>query len=86
MAVASARYKFLMVNIGGVGRHSDGGIFKNSIIGHRFQHNQMYVPVPTPIIERGKAMPYMLVADEAFQLNNFTTISRKNINKRTKSF
>lgn len=72
MAIASARYKFLMVDIGGEGRHSDGGIFKNSIMSYRFQHNQMYIPVATPIIEGGKAMPYMLVADEAFQLNSFT--------------
>lgn len=41
-------------------------------MGYRFQHNQMYIPVPTPIIEEGKAMPYMLVADEAFQLNSYT--------------
>ncbi|XP_039314630.1 protein ALP1-like [Solenopsis invicta] len=72
MAVASARYKFLMVDIGGEGRHSDEGIFKNSVINYRLQHNQLYIPAPTPIITEGKAMPYMLVADEAFQLNNFT--------------
>lgn len=71
MAVASARYKFLMVDIGGEGRHSDGGIFKNSIIGNRFYHNEMYLSVPTSITEEGKALPYMLVADEAFQLNSF---------------
>jgi len=72
MAIASAQYKFLMVDIIGEGRHSDGGIFKNSIMGYRLQHNQMSIPLPTPIIEGGKAMPYMLVADEAFQLNSFT--------------
>lgn len=72
MAIASARYKFLMVDIGGEGRHCDGGIFKNSIMGHRFQRNEMHIPAPVPIITEGKAMPYMLVADEAFQLNNFT--------------
>lgn len=72
MAIASAQYKFIMVDIGGEGRHSDGGVFKNSVMGYRFQHNQMYIPAPTPIINEGKAMPYMLVADEAFQLNRFT--------------
>lgn len=72
MAIASARYKFLMVDIGGEDRHSDGGIFKNSIINYRLQHNQMYIPAPTPITRGGKVVPYMLVADEAFQLNKFT--------------
>lgn len=72
MAIASAQYKFLMVDIDGKSRHSDGRIFKNSVTGYRFQHNEMYLPVPTPITEEGKALPYMLVADEAFQLNNFT--------------
>ncbi|XP_018402805.1 PREDICTED: putative nuclease HARBI1 [Cyphomyrmex costatus] len=71
MAIASARYKFLMVDIDGEGRHSDGGIFKNSVMGYRFQHNQMYIPSPTPIIEGGEPMSYMLIADEAFQLNNY---------------
>lgn len=72
MAIVSAKYKFLMVDIGGEGRHSDRGIFKNSIMAQRLQQNEMYVPTPIPIFTGGKAMPYMLVADEAFQLNNFT--------------
>jgi len=36
MALISADYKFLVVDIGVQGRHSDGGIFKNSEVGHRF--------------------------------------------------
>ncbi|KYN15856.1 hypothetical protein ALC57_11937, partial [Trachymyrmex cornetzi] len=33
MAIASASYRFMLVDIGAQGRHSDGGIFLNSIMG-----------------------------------------------------
>jgi hypothetical protein len=72
MAVASATYKFLLVDVGAEGRHSDGGVFKNSIMGKLFADDELYVPPPSPIVENGDPMPYVLVADEAFQLNNYT--------------
>lgn len=79
MAIASARYKFLIVDIGAEDRHSDGEIFKNTVINYRLQHNQMYIPAPTPLLREGKAMPYMLVTDKAFQLNNFTLRLRESL-------
>lgn len=71
MAVASASYRFLLVDIGAEGRHSDGEVFKNSIMGQLFANNQIYVPPPSLIVENGDPMPYVLIADEAFPLTNY---------------
>ncbi|XP_018395909.1 PREDICTED: uncharacterized protein LOC108774331 [Cyphomyrmex costatus] len=71
LALVSATYKFLIVDIGAQGRHSDGGIFKNSAMGQRFYNNDMYLPAPSAISARHQ-VPYVIVADEAFQLNSFT--------------
>ncbi|XP_018403078.1 PREDICTED: putative nuclease HARBI1 [Cyphomyrmex costatus] len=72
MAVASASYRFLLVDIGAEGRHSDGGVFKNSLMGQLFADDKLNVPLPSLIVENGDPMPYVLVADEAFQLTNYT--------------
>ncbi|XP_018400698.1 PREDICTED: uncharacterized protein LOC108778099 isoform X2 [Cyphomyrmex costatus] len=70
MAVASALYRFLLVDIGAEGRHS--GVFKNSLMGQLFADYKLYLPLPSLIVENGDPMPYVLVADEAFQLTNYT--------------
>ncbi|XP_025266672.1 protein ANTAGONIST OF LIKE HETEROCHROMATIN PROTEIN 1-like [Camponotus floridanus] len=72
IAVVSASYEFLMVDIGAQGRHNDGGIFKGSIMGQRFENKQMELPPPCPLSNCSISVPYMLVADAAFQLNEYT--------------
>lgn len=71
LALVSATYKFLIVDIGAQGKHSDGGIFRHSVMGQRFYNNNMYLPAPSAISTRHQ-VPYVIVADEAFQLNLFT--------------
>lgn len=61
-----------MVDIGAQGRHNDGGIFKGSIMGQRFENKQMELPPPRPLSNCSISVPYMLVADAAFQLNEYT--------------
>lgn len=62
-----------MVDIGAQGRHNDGGIFKGSIMGQRFENEQMDLPSPCPLSNLSDIpVPYMLVGDAAFQLNKFT--------------
>jgi len=73
MALVSADYKFLMVDIGAQGRHSDGGIFKNSEMGRRFSEGLMNLPPPSIIdLAHTQPLPFVIIADEAFQLNSFT--------------
>lgn len=49
MAVASASYRFLMIDIGAQGRHSDGGTFRKSVMGQRFANKEMDLPVASPL-------------------------------------
>ncbi|XP_011883938.1 PREDICTED: uncharacterized protein LOC105571073, partial [Vollenhovia emeryi] len=87
MALVSATYKFLIVDIGAQGRHSDGGIFKNSAMGQRFYSNNMDLPDSSNITTR-HTTPYVIVADEAFQLNSFTMrpYPSKNLTKQQRIF
>lgn len=64
MALVSATYKFLIVDIGAQGRHSDGGIFKNSAMRQRFYNNTIDLPNSSAISVR-HTVPYVIVADEA---------------------
>ena len=53
--MCDAHYRFILVDIGDAGRHSDGGVLCKSISdGHA-------LPGTTQLI-----MPYAIVADEAF--------------------
>ncbi|XP_077279076.1 uncharacterized protein LOC143906704 [Temnothorax americanus] len=55
------------------GRHSDGGVFKNSEMGRRFSAGLMNLPSPNIIDPaHSYALPYVIVGNEAFQLNTFT--------------
>ncbi|KAM0727951.1 hypothetical protein ACS0PU_005420 [Formica fusca] len=60
LALVSATYKFLIVDIGAQGRHSDRGIFKNSVMGQRFYNNTMNLPDPSAISMRHN-VPYVIV-------------------------
>ncbi|XP_071581058.1 putative nuclease HARBI1 [Temnothorax nylanderi] len=71
LAISDAKYCFAMVDIGAEGRHSDGGVFKNSEIGKRFEEGTFKLPNMKPIEIDGPALPYVLLADEAFSLTTY---------------
>ncbi|XP_069606366.1 uncharacterized protein [Ranitomeya imitator] len=68
LAVVDSHYRFIIVNIGAYGRTGDSRVFNSSIMGRRLGENQLDLPqrqIPGSNVE---AVPYVLVADEAFQL------------------
>lgn len=71
MAISDAKYRFSVVDIGGEGRQSDGGIFRNSDIGRHFEEDHFMLPNAKPIEINGPALPYVLLADEAFPLTTY---------------
>ncbi|XP_066587594.1 uncharacterized protein [Prorops nasuta] len=71
LAICDANYKFLYVDIGAYGRRSDGGIFKDSLIGLKFRTNKMNLPSPQSLCPGGPPLPYILVGDEAFPLTHY---------------
>lgn len=68
MAICDAHYKFTMVDIGDSGRNSDGGVFANSQMGEAFVKKQLHIPDAEALPGTQKKYPYVLVGDEAFQL------------------
>ncbi|XP_039305688.1 protein ALP1-like [Solenopsis invicta] len=72
LAVCDANYVFRYVDIGAYGRRSDGGIFKDSIMGTKLENKQMRIPEAAPISdERETPLPYCIVGDEAFPLKTY---------------
>ncbi|XP_036143028.1 protein ALP1-like [Monomorium pharaonis] len=71
LGICNANYCFTFVDIGAYGRRSDGGIFKDSLIGQKFHNMEMNLPQPRPLTSNGESLPYVLVGDEAFQLTNY---------------
>lgn len=71
LAISDAKYRFIIVNIGGEGRQSDGEVFRNSFIGNYIESGLLKLPNPKPIETDGPVLPYVLLADEAFPLTNF---------------
>ncbi|XP_033229935.1 uncharacterized protein LOC117181415 [Belonocnema kinseyi] len=68
---SDAHYRFIAVDIGALGRRSDGWVFRESRIGRRFERNTLHVPPPSTIDEKGTKLPYVLVGDIAFSLSSF---------------
>lgn len=69
LALCDAQYRFTLVDIGGEGRHSDGGIFKNSTIGQRINSNDMNFPAPRTLGSGNVPLNYFIAADGAFPLS-----------------
>ena len=71
MALVDACNKFLCVDIGAYGRQSDAGVFSNSELGEALAApNSLNLPAAEPIpgAEHLGPMPYVVVGDEAFPL------------------
>jgi len=68
LAVCDAHYRFVLVDIGNSGRHSDGGVFNHSRIGRKFEQGLLNFPPPACLPGSSICMPYYFVADDAFPL------------------
>jgi len=69
-ALVDANYNFIFVDCGCQGRISDGGVFKNSELFKNMENQSLSLPSPTPLPGRTKSIPYYMIGDEAFPLNN----------------
>lgn len=71
MALADANCCFTVVDIGAEGRRSDGGILQNSVLKCLLEDKCLNVPEARSISDKGPKLPYVIVGDEAFALNNY---------------
>ena len=42
-------YRFILVDIGEAGRHSDGGVLSNSLFGQALEEGSLSIPEPSPL-------------------------------------
>lgn len=66
MAIADAHYRFIYIDVGTNGRVSDGGVFRKCSFDRALKANQLHIPPPRPLPGRDTAVPFTLVADDAF--------------------
>ncbi|XP_018372439.1 PREDICTED: uncharacterized protein LOC108767196 [Trachymyrmex cornetzi] len=83
LAICDAHYNFLFVDIGAYGRRSDGGVFKESTFGQKFETSTIKVPKEECIYAGGPLLPYCLVGDEAFPLKPYLLRSYPRGGKKT---
>ncbi|XP_077315559.1 max-like protein X isoform X3 [Lithobates pipiens] len=67
LALVSATYHFLYVDVGQNGRMSDGGVFARMEFYWRLQSGSLSLPPPE---ENQEGLPFIFVTDEAFALAN----------------
>ncbi|GBL74220.1 hypothetical protein AVEN_263176-1 [Araneus ventricosus] len=69
LALVDANYNFLFVDIGCQGRISDGGVFKHTKLYTLLNSKQLGLPNIAPLQNSNLLAPYVIVADDAFALN-----------------
>ncbi|RZF37589.1 hypothetical protein LSTR_LSTR003154 [Laodelphax striatellus] len=69
-AVVDAEGKFVAVDVGEAGKHSDGGVFHSSTFGRLFNDKKLNLPKPKTLFKtKTTNFPYVFVADEAYALS-----------------
>lgn len=71
MALVDAQLRFVYVDAGTNGRVSDGGVWGKSRLKAVLEHGDLNLPPPKPLPGRTTAVPYVIVADEAFGLKPY---------------
>lgn len=69
MGICDADYRLTYIDVGVNGRHSDGGVFKNCSFGKALNRNILNIPPPIPLPGRETTVPFVLVGDDAFAMN-----------------
>lgn len=92
VAIADAKYQFIMCDFGTNGRISDGGVLKNTIFYEKLEKNLLNIPQPDRIRNSDINLPYVFVVDDAFPLTEnmmkpfrqaqLTSVNRKIFNYR----
>ncbi|CAH2003195.1 unnamed protein product [Acanthoscelides obtectus] len=69
--VADANYKFIVVEIGGYGKQSDGGTFQASELYRQLKNGTLAIPEPCNFPQTKTKAPFVLISDEAYPLLPF---------------
>lgn len=69
LATVDADYKFITVDVGAMGRFSDGSLFSSSALGKKMIKRTLLLPAPAQLPTIVNPVPYVFVGDEAFPLS-----------------
>ncbi|RLU20862.1 hypothetical protein DMN91_007476 [Ooceraea biroi] len=72
LGLVNAHYQFMYINVGVNGRVSDGGVFRDSDLSQFINdpQNTLNVPRDKPLPGMNEPVPYVILADAAFPLQN----------------
>ena len=70
-AMVDADYRFMYIDIGTPGKAGDAGIFRDSDLKQACITNDIGMPPPEPFPDDDQPIPYFIIGDDAFALNNF---------------
>jgi hypothetical protein len=66
LATVDADYKVITVDVGAMGRFSNGSIFSSSFLVKKMMNHTLLLPAPAQLPTITDPMPYVFVGDEAF--------------------
>ena len=86
MAIADAKYRFLLFDFGTNGRISDGGVFLNTKFYEKLENNSLNIPEAEILGNTSRPLPYVFVADDAFPLRKdmMKPFRQNDLNSRAK--
>jgi len=70
IATVDADYKLITIDMGSMGRCSDGNIFSSSVLAKKLNTLTLQFPPPALWPNFEQLLPYIFVGDEAFLLSN----------------
>jgi hypothetical protein len=68
LAIADAKYRFILCDFGTNGRLSDGGVLQNTVFFDKLQNNLLNIPRESEVRNGLRKLPYVFVADDAYPL------------------
>lgn len=68
LALVDADKCFTVIDVGGYGKNSDGGILQASALGLSLEAGTLNIPEPKPLPGTSEIMPHVIIGDEAFPL------------------
>jgi hypothetical protein len=71
LALVDANYKFVIIDVGGYGKSSDGGLFSRSVLGKPLEANALGVPSPMSLPYSEEMLPFVIAGDEVFPLKRY---------------
>ncbi|GAB0094378.1 uncharacterized protein DMENIID0001_096690 [Sergentomyia squamirostris] len=74
LGVADSMCRFLYVSIGALGSNSDGGVLRDSRLGHLLENDALNFPAPEPLVPGDTPIPYFFLGDEAFGLKHWCMV------------